>query len=160
MQLSYVIFLCFYYWYAFKAVVWLYSACKNTSAALYIKTTNKKTNKQLNHSTTFWYNAYMSHFLLISIIVLMSANNSQIWAMLTGYESLVRGFFKSLSWRNDLFWMVVKGYYYNYDVVCTCQDQASCLLDLKLTSLLLTNDDDYLKKWMQTSIGTLKGGWW
>ena len=90
----------------------------------------------------------------------MSANNSQIWAMLTGYGSLVRGFFKSLSWRNDLFWMVVKGYYYNYDVVCTCQDQASCLLDLKLTSLLLTNDDDYLKKWMQTSIGTLKGGWW
>ena len=42
-----------------------------------------------------------------------------------------------------------------------CQDQASCLLDLQLTSLCLPNDDDYFKELnshLQTSMGTLKGG--
>ena len=37
-----------------------------------------------------------------------------------------------------------------YDIVCTCQDQASCLLDLQLTSLWLPNDDDYLRNWILT----------
>ena len=41
----------------------------------------------------------------------MSPNNSQIWAMLTGYESLVRGFLKACHGEN-IFWVFVKGYYY------------------------------------------------
>ena len=102
-RLSYVIFRCFYYRYVFKAVVWLYSACKNTSAAiLYIKTTTKKTNKQ----TTEPLHCFLGRCLYVPFFVDINNCidvNKQLpnlgkanWLWIFS-----EGIFKSLSWRND-----------------------------------------------------------